>query len=114
MRRCSIPNVASAGVFAAGNAPVEDCQISQCARGVAASQFAGGITLIEGNEFNDCTGTAIDLPARKRMVIGNRLRGNAANINANANANVVLGEVVVCGPGTLPAAAANPTASLVW
>lgn len=112
VRRCSIRNVASAGVFVAGNASVEDCQISQCAKGIASSQFAGGRMRIEGNEFNDCTGTAIDLPFGKHMVIGNRLRGNAANINANAS--VVLGEIVICGPGTLPAAAANPTANLVW
>lgn len=112
VRACSIRNVITAGVFIDGASSVENCLISQCAKGIASSQFSGGSMRIEGNEFNDCTGTAIDLPFGKHMVIGNRLRGNAANINANAS--VVLGEVVICGPGALPAAAANPTANLVW
>ncbi|MCC6229931.1 MAG: right-handed parallel beta-helix repeat-containing protein [Phycisphaerales bacterium] len=112
VRACTIRNVVSAGVFISGNGSIEDCQISQCARGIASSQFSGGSARIQGNDLNDCSTIAIDLPAGKHMVLGNRLRGNAANINANAS--VVLGDVVTCGPGALPAAAANPTANLVW
>jgi hypothetical protein len=112
VRNCTIRSVISAGVFVSGDSVVEGCQISQCKRGIAASQFASGRMVIKNNDINDSTTMAIDLPSGKHLIIGNRLRGNVGTFSVNAA--VVLGEVVNCGPGTPPAAASNLTANLVW
>jgi hypothetical protein len=112
VRRCTIRSVASAGVFISGDGAIEECVIENCGKGIASSQFAGGRVRIERNDICDCTTAGMDLPSGKHLVIANRLRGNAVSINAGAA--VVLGDMVTCGPGALPAAAANPTANLVW
>ncbi len=112
VRGCTVRSVASAGVFISGDGVIEDCVIENCGKGIASSQFSGGRVRIEGNDVNDSMTMAIDLPSGKHIVVGNRLRGNTSNLNAGPA--VVFGELVNCGPGPLPAAAANPTANLVW
>lgn len=112
VRNCSIRGIPSAGIFIGGDATITDCQIAQCVKGIASSQFSSGRTGISDNDITDCSSVAFDLPAGKHLVIGNRLRGNAANINAGPS--VIFGEFVTCAPGVLPAAATNATANLVW
>ncbi|MFO0859207.1 MAG: right-handed parallel beta-helix repeat-containing protein [Phycisphaerales bacterium] len=112
VRDCSIRSIPSAGIFISGDATIENCLINACAKGIASSQFSSGRTTITNNDIADSSTAAFDLPAGKHLVIGNRLRGNATNINAGPS--VVYGEFVTCGPGVLPAGAANPTANLVW
>ncbi|MDX2145952.1 MAG: hypothetical protein SFZ23_00380 [Planctomycetota bacterium] len=112
VRNCSVRDVRSAGIFIGGDGRIEGCRITQCNRGIASSQFSSGRTVIQDNDISDSGTMAIDLPSGKHLVLGNRLRGNAGAINANPS--VVLGEVVLCGPGALPASASNPTVNLVW
>ncbi|MBS0189955.1 MAG: right-handed parallel beta-helix repeat-containing protein [Phycisphaerales bacterium] len=112
VRNCSIRGIASAGIFIGGDATIKGCSISSCVKGIASSQFSGGSTTISDNDIADCSTVALDLLSGKHLVIGNRFRGNASNINAGPS--VAFGAFVACVPGVLPAAAANPTANLVW
>lgn len=112
VRDCTIRGVVSAGVYISGDGSIERCSFSQCVRGIASGQFSSGRVRIEGNDISECTVVGIDLPSGKHLVIGNRLRGNAVHINANAA--VILGEVVNCTGSPLPVAASNPTANLTW
>jgi len=112
VRNCTVRSVASAGVFVDGDCTIEECHITQCKRGISTSAFTSGRAVIRNNDISDSGITAIDLPTGKHLVIGNRLRGNVVNVNANAA--VVLGDIVNCAGSPLPASAANPTANLVW
>lgn len=113
VQRCSFRNCVSAGVFLGGASSVLECHFFGCARGVVASQFSGGPSRIEGNTFSTCSVAAVRLETPHHLVLANRFRNNAVNIDAVPGSTI--GELLdFSAGGTLTAQNAHPAANLIW